>query len=164
MYQPCCSWELKYYRSILLSDTHSGCSDRPLCRDSDREEPPDATWLRAPLDQTSPGTAEHLSEQRLTPLMEQMGHERNRTAVGGGSAGRSLLVYGITRIINEWIQQEPFIATKISLSPSFDKTPSAQTEALSVIKSISPDGPPVARPGMKSAWVFMRFKIKKLFV
>ncbi len=80
MHQPCCSWELKYYRSILLSDTHSGCSDRPLCRNSDREEPPDATWLRAPLDQTSPGTADHLSEQRLTPQMEQMGHERNRTA------------------------------------------------------------------------------------
>lgn len=38
---------------------------------------------------------------------------------------------------------------------------SARTEALSVIKTISPDGPPVARPGMKSVWVFVRFKIKK---
>lgn len=49
------------------------------------------------------------------------------TAVGGGSAGRSLLVYGITGIIDDWIQQEPFTATKISLFPSFDKSPSAQT-------------------------------------
>ncbi len=80
-----------------------------------------------PLDQTSPGRGIHLSEQRLTPLMEQMEYERNRTAVWGGSAGRSLLVYRITRIINDWIQQEPFTATKISLSPSFDKTPSAHT-------------------------------------
>lgn len=74
--------------------------------------------------------------------MEQMGYEQNRMAVGEGSAGRSLLVYGITRIINDWIQQEPFTATKISLPPSFDKTPSAQTtsartEAQGIIKSIS---------------------------